>query len=282
MVNAITLNGVIMNGGRIIGPATAGILIATVGIAPCFFINAGSYVAVIAGLVMIRGNELFRSRPVVRAKGQLLEGVRYAWKTPALRTPILMMALVGTFAYEFTVTLPIFTKFTFHGGPEIFGLMTSFMAGGSVLGGLITAARARPSARQLGIACALFGVMILLTASAPTLPLAMLLLLGTGAASIFFAAMCNTTIQLTASTEMRGRVMALYTVAFMGTTPIGGPIVGYVGQALGGRAALAVGGVATLLAAAFGWRSLNRQSRRYDRAGRAIPTEIGALDKTPA
>jgi MFS family permease len=282
MVNAITLNGVIMNGGRIIGPATAGILIATVGIAPCFFINAGSYVAVIAGLVMIRGNELFRSRPVVRAKGQLLEGVRYAWKTPALRTPILMMALVGTFAYEFTVTLPIFTKFTFHGGPEIFGLMTSFMAGGSVLGGLITAARARPSARQLGIACALFGVMILLTASAPTLPLAMLLLLGTGAASIFFAAMCNTTIQLTASTEMRGRVMALYTVAFMGTTPIGGPIVGYVGQALGGRAALAVGGVATLLAAAFGWRSLNRQSRRYDRAGRAISTEIGALDKTPA
>jgi MFS family permease len=282
MVNAITLNGVIMNGGRIVGPAAAGILIATVGIAPCFFINAGSYVAVIAGLLLIRGSELFRSRPVVRAKGQLLEGVRYAWKTPALRTPILMMALVGTFAYEFTVTLPIFTKFTFHGGPEIFGLMTSFMAGGSVLGGLITAARARPSARQLGIACALFGVMILLTASAPTLPLAMLLLLGTGAASIFFAAMCNTTIQLTASSEMRGRVMALYTVAFMGTTPIGGPIVGYVGQALGGRAALAVGGVATLLAAAFGWRSLNRQSRRYDRSGRAIPTEIGALDKTPA
>jgi predicted MFS family arabinose efflux permease len=124
--------------------------------------------------------------------------------------------------------------------------------------------------------------MILATAAAPTLPLALLMLLGTGAASIFFAAMCNTTIQLTASNEMRGRVMALYTVAFMGTTPIGGPIVGFIGQALGGRAALAVGGVATLLAAAFGWRSLNRHSRRYDRAGSAMPTEMGALGKTPA
>jgi MFS family permease len=282
MVNAITLNGVIMNGGRIIGPAIAGILIATVGIAPCFFINAGSYVAVIAGLLLIRSAELFRGRPVVRAKGQLIEGLRYVWRTPELRTPLLMMALVGTFAYEFTVTLPIFTKFTFHRGPEIFGLMTSFMAGGSVLGGLVTAARARPSTRQLGIACTIFGIMILATAAAPNLPLALLLLLGTGAASIFFAAMCNTTIQLTASQEMRGRVMALYTVAFLGTTPIGGPVVGYVGQAFGGRAALAVGGVATLLAAAFGWRSLNRHSRRYDRSGTAMPTELSALEKTPA
>jgi MFS family permease len=134
MVNAITLNGVTMNGGRLVGPAVAGILIATVGMAPCFLINAGSYVAVIVGLLLIRGDELFRGRPVVRAKGQLVEGLRYVWSTPALRTPLLMMALVGTFAYEFSVTLPIFTKFTFHSGPEIFGLMTSFMAGGSVLG----------------------------------------------------------------------------------------------------------------------------------------------------
>ena len=282
MVNAITLNGVTMNGGRLVGPAVAGILIATVGIAPCFLINAGSYVAVIAGLLLIRSNELFRGRPVARAKGQLVEGLRYVWSTPALRTPLLMMALVGTFAYEFSVTLPIFTKFTFHSGPEIFGLMTSFMAGGSVLGGLVTAARARPSARRLGIACAVFGVMILATAAAPTLPLALLLLLGTGAASIFFAAMCNTTIQLTASNEMRGRVMALYTVAFMGTTPIGGPIVGCIGQALGGRAALAVGGVAALLAAAFGWRSLNRYSRRSDRSGDPLTAETSAMEKAPA
>ena len=190
-----------------------------------------------------------------------------------------MMAVVGTFAYEFSVTLPIFAKFTFQSGAEIFGLMTSFMAAGSVLGGLLVAARARPTPRRLGFACALFGAMILLTAAAPNLPIALLLLALTGASSIFFAAMCNTTIQLTASPEMRGRVMALYTVAFMGSTPIGGPIVGFIGQALGGRAALALGGVATLLAAAFGWRSLNRYSRRRQRTLSEAPA---SLQKTPA
>jgi MFS family permease len=279
LVNAISLNGVIMNGGRLVGPAIAGLLIVTVGIAPCFFINAASYLAVIAALLLIRVDKLFRSDPVVRTKGQLLDGFRYAWRTPELRTPLLMMALVGTFAYEFSVTLPIFTKFTFHSGAEIFGLMTSFMAGGSVVGGLLVAARARPTPRRLGIACALFGVLILLTSAAPNLPIALVLLALTGASSIFFAAMCNTTIQLTASPEMRGRVMALYVVAFMGSTPIGGPIVGFIGQAFGGRAALAVGGVATVLAAALGWRSLNNYSRRQLRTGSEAP---GPLQRTPA
>jgi len=266
MVNAITLNGVIMNGGRLVGPALAGLLIATVGIAPCFFLNSASYLAVIAGLVAIRGRELVRSAPVERARGQLLEGFRYVWRTPELRTPLLMMALVGTFAYEFSVTLPIFARFTFHSGAEVFGLMTSSMAGGSVLGGLVVAARARPTPGRLVAACGLFGTLILLTASAPSLPLALILLLLSGAASIFFAAMCNATLQLTATPEMRGRVMALYAVAFMGSTPIGGPIVGFIGQASGPRSSLAVGGVATLLAAGLGWRALRRASGRYQRA----------------
>jgi MFS family permease len=282
MVNAISLNGVVMNGGRLIGPAAAGLIIVSLGIAPCFFLNSASFLAVIAGLLAIRGRDLYRSRPVQRARGQLLEGFRYVRRTPELRTPLLMMALVGTFAYEFSVTLPIFTKFTFHGGPEVFGLMTSFMAGGSVLGGLVVAARARPTPRRLVIACALFGTLILLTAAAPSLPVALVLLLLTGAASLFFAVMCNTTIQLTASPEMRGRVMALYTVAFMGSTPIGGPIVGFIGQAFGGRASLAVGGIATLLAAGLGWHLLNRASQRYERAAARASAEVVPLQKTPA
>jgi len=282
LVNAVSLNGVIMNGGRLIGPAAAGLIIATVGIAPCFFINSASYLAVIAGLLAIRGGELFRSAPVARARGQLVDGFRYVWRTPELRTPLLMMALVGTFAYEFSVTLPIFTKFTFHSGAEVFGLMTSFMAGGSVLGGLVVAARARPTPGRLVLACALFGSLVLLTAAAPNLPIALVLLFLAGAASIFFAAMCNTTIQLTASPEMRGRVMALYTVAFMGSTPIGGPIVGFIGQAFGGRASLAVGGIATLLAAGLGWRLLKRASQRYERAAARGSAEMVPLQKTPA
>jgi MFS family permease len=279
LVNAVSLNGVVMNGGRLVGPGIAGLLIVTLGIAPCFFINAASYMAVIAALLAIRGSELIRSKPVARSKGQLVDGFRYAWRTPQLRTPLLMMALVGTFAYEFSVTLPIFTKFTFHSGAEIFGLMTSFMAGGSVLGGLLVAARARPTPERLVFSCALFGVLILLTAAAPSLPLALGLLMLTGASSIFFAAMCNTTIQLAASPEMRGRVMALYVVAFLGSTPIGGPIVGFVGQAFGGRASLAVGGVATLLAAALGWRWMSRDARHRQRT---IAEASGPLQETPA
>jgi MFS family permease len=279
LVNAVSMNGVVMNGGRLVGPAIAGLLIVTLGIAPCFLINAVSYLAVIVALLAIRGDELFRSAPVVRARGQLVEGFRYAWRTPELRIPLLMMALVGTFAYEFSVTLPIFTKFTFHSGAEVFGLMTSFMAAGSVVGGLLVAARARPTPRRLAFACALFGLLVLLTAAAPNLPLALILLMLTGASSIFFAAMCNTTLQLNASPEMRGRVMALYVVAFMGSTPIGGPIVGFVGQAFGGRAALALGGIATLLAAALGWRALNQYSSRQQREITGAP---GPLQKTPA
>ena len=279
LVNAVSLNGVVMNGGRLVGPGIAGLVIVTFGIAPCFFINAVSYLAVIVALLAIRGDELFRSQPVVRSRGQLKEGFRYAWHNPALRIPLLMMALVGTFAYEFSVSLPIFTKFTFGSGAEVFGLMTSFMAGGSVVGGLLVAARARPTPRRLAFACALFGILVLLTAAAPNLPIALILLMLTGASSIFFAAMCNTTLQLNASPEMRGRVMALYVVAFMGSTPIGGPIVGFVGQAFGGRAALAVGGIATLLAAALGWRALSQYSSRQQRdiAGAQAP-----LQKTPA
>jgi MFS family permease len=282
MVNAVSLNGVIMNAGRLIGPAAAGLIIATAGIAPCFFLNSASYLAVIAGLLAIRGRDLYRSAPVARARGQLVEGLRYAWRTPELRTPLLMMALVGTFAYEFSVTLPIFTKFTFHSGAEVFGLMTSCMAGGSVLGGLVVAARARPTPGRLVVAAALFGTVILLTAAARSLPLALVLLFFTGAASIFFAAMCNTTIQLTASPEMRGRVMAIYTVAFMGSTPIGGPIVGFIGQAFGGRASLAVGGLAALLAAGIGWRLLSRASRRYERPTGGGSSEMAPLQETTA
>ena len=279
LVNAVSLNGVVMNGGRLVGPGIAGLVIVTFGIAPCFFINAVSYLAVIVALLAIRGDELFRSQPVVRSRGQLKEGFRYAWHNPALRIPLLMMALVGTFAYEFSVSLPIFTKFTFGSGAEVFGLMTSFMAGGSVVGGLLVAARARPTPRRLAFACALFGLLVLLTAAAPNLPIALILLMLTGASSIFFAAMCNTTLQLNASPEMRGRVMALYVVAFMGSTPIGGPIVGFVGQAFGGRAALAVGGIATLLAAAFGWRALSQYSSRQQRD---ITGAQAPLQKTPA
>jgi MFS family permease len=261
LVNAVTLNSVTMNGARVIGPAIAGVLIATVGIAPCFLVNAASYVAVILALWAIRERELHRGRPAMRARGQVIEGFRYAWANPALRTPLLTMALIGTFTYEFQVTLPLLARFSFHTGAGGFGALSSFMGAGAVVGGLATAGFGRPSGRRLALAAALFGVLVLGAAAAPSFPLELALIALTGAASIVFAATANATIQLASDPQMRGRVMALYSVAFMGSTPIGGPIVGWIGQAVDPRAALAVGGAAAILAALLGWRSLTGMRR---------------------
>ena len=257
LVNAISLNSVVMNGARIIGPAIAAVLIGTVGIAPCFLGNAVSYIAVVAALVAIRERDLHRGTPPVRAPGQLLAGFRYVWRTPELRTPLLTMAVVGTFAYEFQVTLPLLARFTFHAGAPGYGAMSSFMGAGAVVGGLVTAAMGRASGRRLAIATAAFGILILGSAVAPSLPVELVLITITGATSIFFAAMANTTIQLATAPQMRGRVMALYSIAFMGSTPIGGPIVGFIGQAVDPRAGLALGGLAALVAAILAWRSLS-------------------------
>lgn len=263
LTNAITLNSVVMNGGRIIGPAIAGVLIVTVGIAACFLVNAVSYVGVLVGLALIRPGELVRGRPILSGPGQLVEGLKYAWSTPALRVPLLMMAMVGTFAYEFSVSLPLLARFTFHSGAQVYGLMTASMAIGAVIGGLIVAKRARNGGRRVAIASAAFGTLILLTSVAPNLALVYLALAGTGAASIYFAAMANTSIQLATDPQRRGRVMSLYAIAFMGTTPLGGPIVGYIGQLVAPRAALAVGGLAAMVAALYGWHAL--RPRRDDR-----------------
>ncbi len=248
--NAVSLNSVLMNSARVIGPAIAGILIATVGIPICFFANAGSYAAVIVALALMRPAELHRSPLVKQAKGQVREGLRYVWGEPALRDPLLVMAVVGVFAYNFTTTLPLFARFTFGAGAGAYGAMTSAMAAGSVIGGLFVAHRSKPSLRALSVIGLFFGVLVLAVSAAPSVPAALVLLIPMGACSIAFIATANASLQLAASPEMRGRVMALYAIAFLGSTPVGAPIVGAVSTAASPRAALAVGGVAALCASA--------------------------------
>jgi MFS family permease len=265
LTNAITLNSVVMNGGRIVGPAIAGVLIATVGIAACFLVNSVSYIGVITGLALIRPGELVRGRRVRSAPGQLIEGLKYAWTTPALRVPLLMMAVVGTFAYEFSVSLPLLARFTFQSGAQVYGLMTASMAIGAVIGGLVVARRAHTGGRRVAIASAAFGLLIVVTSLAPNLALVYIGLAGMGAASIYFAAMANTSLQLATDSEHRGRVMSLYGIAFIGTTPLGGPVVGYIGQLVGARTALAVGGLSAVLAALYGWHAL--RPHREERLG---------------
>lgn len=271
--NAVTLNSVVVNAARMLGPALAGVLIATVGIAVCFVLNAGSYVAAVAAFAVMRTGELHSPPAVPRRRGQLREGLAYAWSTPTLRAPLLLMAVVGTLAYEFQVVLPLMARFVFDGGAGTYGAMSSCMGLGAVVAGLLLAGRPRSGHRSLVGTAYVFGGVILLAAAAPTLALELVALVGVGAGSIAFLALANTTLQLGAAPEMRGRVMALWSIAFLGTTPLGGPLVGWVSEHLGPRAGLALGGAATIVAAAALARSADAPRRTGRRSAAVVVVE---------
>ena len=265
--NAIALNSAMFNLTRIVGPGIAALVIKLVDVGPCFAINAASFVAVIAGLVMMRRAELFPSRPIARAKGQVREGLRYVWDTPELRSTILVMAVVGTLAFNFVVVLPVMAKFTFHGDAGTYGLLTALMAGGSIFGALATATKLTPTPRRLVGSCMAFGVLMTAGAFAPNLIDEEMLIVLVGAASMTFMATANSTCQLSSTPEMRGRVMALYGLVFLGSTPIGGPIVGWISQNLGPRYGMGVGGIATILVAAAAATVLLRRRELVLRGG---------------
>jgi MFS family permease len=247
--NAITLNSVTVNAARAVGPGVGGILIATVGTGVCFLLNAASFVAVVTSLLLMDRSALRPSTPTPRARGQLREGLRYAAGVPTIAVPLAMMSLVGLLAYEFQVSLPVLASHTFHGDSETYGFMTAAMGIGAVVGGLFTAARGRTGIRPMIIASTGFGLGILVSAFAPLLALSYAAMLFVGWASVSFIAIGNSTVQLAARPEMRGRVVALWQVAFQGTTPIGGPLIGWVISLSDPRIGLAVGAVACLLAA---------------------------------
>jgi MFS family permease len=255
--NAVSLNSVLVNVARTIGPAIAGLLIATVGEGVCFLANAASFVAVIASLLTLDLTALRPSPPTERGPGQLREGLTYVRKSRDLAIPLLMMALVGMFAYEFQVTLPVMARQGLHVGAAGYGFMTAAMGAGAVVGGLLVAAVGRTGLRTLVVASGAFGAVIMLAALAPTLPVELVALALVGWASISFMATGNSTLQLAAAPSMRGRVMSLWFVAFQGSTPIGGPIVGWVMAQAGARAGLGVGAITCLLVALVGLLALH-------------------------
>jgi len=276
LANAVTLNTVNINMARVIGPALAGLIIAVIGIALCFLLNAVSYIAVIIALLMMNKSELRPAPPQARAKGQLRDGFRYVWSTPKLRTPLVMMAIVGTLAYEFQVILPLVAKYTFGGDAATYGIMTGAMGVGAVVGGLFTASRQRTGDGPLIQATLVFGALIVVAAIMPSLPLMVLLLVGVGAGSVTFLARANSTMQLRTDPVFQGRVMALWAVAFLGTTPIGGPIIGWIGQNIGPRWGMVVGGVATLLAGVWGWHALGTRAARASKTTSLVATAQAA------
>ena len=250
VVNAVSLNSVIVHCARMVGPAIAGVLIATVGVEPCFLINAASFMAMLIALRRMDAAALARPERAARRPHALRDGVAYVARTPALAVPLAMMVLVGTLGFNFQVILPLLAKFTFHGGAGTYAALVVAMGAGSVIGALTAGARGRVSPALLVGSSAAFGVATILAAVAPTLPLTVAALTLVGAASVTFAAGVNSTLQLEVAPEMRGRVMALYSVVFLGSTPIGGPLAGWVAQAADPRAALLLGAGAALVAAA--------------------------------
>jgi MFS family permease len=256
--NAVTLNSVLVNVARVIGPAVAGVLIATVGEGPCFLLNAVSFAAVVASLVTLDLSAIRPSPPSGREPGQLREGLRYVRRTPELGVPLAMMALAGALAYEFQVTLPVMAREGLHVGATGFGFMTAAMGVGAVVGGLFVANRGRTGLPTLVLAASAFGVVLALASLAPNLPTELVALALAGGASISFMSTGNSTLQLAAAPSMRGRVMSLWFVAFQGSTPIGGPIVGWVMAQAGARAGLGLGAVTCLLTALLGLLALRR------------------------
>jgi predicted MFS family arabinose efflux permease len=247
--NAVSLNSVLVNIGRVIGPALAGILIATAGLATCFYVNAASYVAVIIALAMMRTRDLTPIRTVERKKGQLRAGFSYAFGDPVIRGVLVTVGIVGVFAFNFTTVLPLLVRSSFGGSAGTYGLLMSMMGVGAVMGGLTIAHRSRPTIRMLIMLCGAFGILMLGVALAPTLLVAMILIVPMGAASIAFISTANASLQLSSREEMRGRVMALFAIGFLGSTPIGAPLMGAIASLANPRVALAFGAVATLLAA---------------------------------
>ena len=216
----------------------------------------------LVSLAAMRKADLFPAERVPRRKRQVRQGLRYVRKTPELLIPLLMIAVVGTLAWEFQVTLPLMASKAFHHGAAAYGVMASVMGAGAVVGGLISAARPRPRARALCLAAVGWGIAILAAAAAPSLALELAALVFVGYGSITFNSLAKTTLQLAAKPEMRGRVMALWALAWLGSTPIGGPIVGWIGQAVGPRWALVIGGLPTLVCGILALPALFRIDRR--------------------
>ena len=245
--NAVTLNSVAVNMARVLGAALGGGIVAALGVALCFACNALSFGAVLISLALMSKSLLYPARRVAKEKGQVRQGLRYVRTTPELLIPLIMIAVIGALAWEFQVSLPLMASKVLGGGAASYGIMASVMGVGAVFGGLVSAARSKPRARSLCFAAIGWGISITAAALAPNMAVELVVMLFVGYGSITFNSYAKTVLQLAAKPEMRGRVMALWGLAWLGSTPIGGPIVGWVGQEFGARWSLLIGGVPTIL-----------------------------------
>jgi MFS family permease len=274
LANAVALNSTSFNAARMIGPAVAGVLIAAVGSGWVFLINAASFGAVLVSLTILRRNELHPVQRAVWSRGSLLEGLRYAWNRPDLKAVFLMLFLVGTFGLNFPIYISTMAVTVFHLGAGRYGLLTSTMAIGSVIGALLAARRPKPYLGLLVAAAIGFGAGCAAAAFAPNYLVFAVILIAIGGAAQTLTTSSNSLVQLSTEPRMRGRIIAIFLAIVLGGTPIGAPIVGWVADRVGPRWGLGVGAGAGLLAALVGLYPRLRQGlrRRWDVAPPGGPT----------
>ncbi len=276
--NAVALSSAMFNSARIVGPAIAASVIAAfgdrvaLGTGVCFAMNAGSFLAVLTALWLMRPEELHAVPKAPRAKGQIREGFRYAMSEPKIRMILVLMTLVGLIGMNFQVLLPIAADKAFNGGAGAYGLLSVAMGVGSLVGSMLAAMRREaPTMKLIGFASLGFGAFVIGVAAAPSLGIALALLVVAGVASMTLFSSCNTTLQLTSRPELRGRVMSLYILVLMGSTPIGGPIIGAIAEHAGVRTALTLGGLSGVIGA--GWIALGLRRAAADPAPAFRPAE---------
>ncbi|WP_121436945.1 MFS transporter [Actinomadura pelletieri] len=247
--NAIALNSATFNGARLLGPAVAGVLIALIGTGPVFLVNAASFGAVLFGLYAMRTDELHPADPVKRAKGQLREGLSYVRGRRDLMLIIVLIGFLAMFGMNFGTTVALVAKEVFHTDASAFGLASSMLALGALAGALVAARRvARPRLRLLVAVGLTFGVLEIITGLMPTYWSFLVLLVPTGVAMMTIMTAANSSIQLGVAPEMRGRVMGLYMLVFLGSNPLGAPTVGWMAEHFGARTSIVAGGLISALA----------------------------------
>lgn len=249
VANAISLNSATFNMARIVGPAVAGVLIGLVGVGTVFLLNAASFVGVFAGLLMMRESELHRAATIPRARGQLTEGLRYVRARHDLILPMALVLVVATLGLNFQITIALMAKGVFHTGAESYGLLSAMIAIGSLIGALASSRRAgRPRLRLLLGSAFAFGVLETLTGLMPTYWAFAVLLVPTGVAALTFTTATNASVQMGSSMSMRGRVMGLYLLVFLGGAPAGSLLIGWLAQVTTPRLSIVGGGVSSILA----------------------------------
>lgn len=271
LTNAVGINSTIFNTGRILGPAVAGIMITAVGTGWAFIANAASSLAVLAGLALMRREDLFPSPVLARAGGQLREGLRYVRRRSDLVLTMVLVFVVGTFGLNFQITTALLAKQVFHRTAAGYGLLSTALAVGACIGAVLaTRRRTRPGPLFLVLAASGFAVLEILAGAMPTFATTALILVPVGLAMLTFTTAANSSVQLGVAPGMRGRVMALYLMCFLGGTPVGAPIVGWVASSFGPRWGM-IGGGAVCLAAAAGvaaYVARQREIRVADLVGR--------------